>query len=339
MHCVNLSWKSDWRPAFRRWLLAALGGGLMLAVVWVTPISAGPQSRSAALNASPPTGVAPAGVAPRGVDGERAMAYARKVVGFGSRASGSPAISSLRNYISGELRKNGISVEERPFAAKTPVGDVPMVNLIAKIPGNSGRRILLTGHYDTKRIPGVHFVGANDAGSSTALLLELARVLAGRKAAAGRRDEIWIVFFDGEEAVESWTETDSLYGSRRLAEELERDGALSSIRALINLDMIGDRDLNLVLEYNSTPALRDLALEVAAAQGHRSLFDRQMSAIEDDHIPFAKRGVPVLDLIDFSYGPANAWWHSEHDTIDKLAPSSFQIVGNLVLGMVDRLNR
>ena len=339
MHCVNLSRNSDWRHASRRWFLAVVGGGLMLAIVWAAPVSAGPQSHSTALNASTPTGVAPTGIAPTGINGERAMDYARKVVGFGPRVSGSPAILSLRNYIGGELRKNGISVEERPFVAKTPVGDVPMVNVIAKIPGNSGRRILLSGHYDTKRIPGVRFVGANDAGSSTALLLELATVLSGRKAAAGRRDEIWIVFFDGEEAVESWTDTDSLYGSRRLAEELEREGTLDSIRALINVDMIGDRDLNLVLEYNSTPALRDLALEVAAAQGHRSLFDRQMSAIEDDHIPFAKRGVPVLDLIDFSYGPANAWWHSEDDTIDKLAPNSFHIVGNLVLGIVDRLDR
>lgn len=330
MYLSNMSWNREWRRAcWRRRLLSIGVAGLALSVLWCAPVVAAWQSQTHASSSS----------AAIGVDGDRAMAYARRIVAFGPRISGSPAIASLRNFIAGELRGKAISLEERPFTAKTPAGDVPMVNLIARIPGNSGRRILLTGHYDTKRIPGVNFVGANDAGASTALLLELATVLSKRQGASGRSDEIWIVFFDGEEAVGAWSETDSLYGSRRLAEELEREGKLGSIRALINLDMIGDRDLNLALEYNSTTALRDLAVEVAAAQGHRDLFDRQMSAIEDDHIPFGRRGVPVLDLIDFSYGPGNAWWHSEGDTIDKLAPSSFRIVGDLVLGIIDRLNR
>lgn len=273
-----------------------------------------------------------------GVDGDRAMAHARKVTAFGPRPSGSPAIERLRTYISGELRASGLSVEEQSFTARTPAGEVPMVNLIAKIPGDPSHRILLTGHYDTKRIPGVHFVGANDGGSSTALLLELATVLSQRQAKPESGPEVWIVFFDGEEAVGDWSETDSLYGSRHLAARMEREGQLGSIRALINLDMIGDRDLNLALEYYSTAALRDLAVEVAAAQGHRDLFDSHMSAIEDDHIPFAKLKVPVLNLIDFAYGPRHAWWHTADDTIDKLAPGSFRIVGNLVLGVVDRLN-
>lgn len=272
------------------------------------------------------------------VDGDRAMAHARKVVGFGPRVSGSPAIAALRGYILAELRKTGLTVEERKFHAQTPAGVLPMVNLIAKIPGNSGRHILLTGHYDTKRFTDFHFVGANDAGSSTALLLELAAVLSKRPSSAALSDEIWIVFFDGEEAVGEWTDTDSLYGSRRLAGELEREGKLKNIRALINLDMIGDRDLSLVRDYFSTASLRDLAIQVAAAQGHKNLFDPEMGAIEDDHIPFAKLGVPVLDLIDFSYGPSNSWWHTKDDTLDKLAPRSFETVGNLVLGILDRLH-
>ncbi len=312
-----------------RWLPGGAAGTLAFALALVLPLCAAPPSQAPG-SASDPIA---------GVNGGRALAFARAATAFGPRPSGSPAIEGLRRYIIGELRGNGIPVEEQRFTARTPAGDVPMVNLIAKIPGNSRRRILLTGHYDTKRFQGIQFVGANDGASSTALLLELATVLSKRKAAAGSRPEIWFVFFDGEEAVGDWSETDSLYGSRHLASRMEREGQLRSIRALINLDMIGDRDLNLALEYNSSPALRDLAVEVAAAQGHPDLFDRHLSAIEDDHIPFAKLKVPVLNLIDFAYGPRHAWWHSEDDTIDKLSPASFRIVGNLVLGIVERLNR
>lgn len=265
------------------------------------------------------------------------MGYARKVVSFGPRVSGSPAIVALRDYIVKELRDVDLAVEERKFNAQTPVGVLPMVNVIAKIPGNTGRRVLITGHYDTKRFSDIRFVGANDAGSSTALLLELAKVLSKRRSSSTPSDEIWIVFFDGEEAVKEWTDTDSLYGSRRLAAELEQAGEIKSIRALINLDMIGDRDLSLVRDYFSSAPLRDLAVQVAAAQGHGDLFDSEMGAIEDDHVPFAKLGVPVLDLIDFNYGPSNSFWHTQDDTIDKLAPKSFEIVGNLVLGILDRL--
>ena len=271
----------------------------------------------------------------KGVDGERAMAHARAVVRFGPRPPGSAAIKALRKYIHGELRRAGVDVEEQPFVAKTPNGDVPMVNVIGKIPGSSGKRILLTGHYDTKQFPNFRFVGANDAGSSTALLLELATVLAKGK----HHDEIWIVFFDGEEAFHEWTATDSLYGSRHLAKELKQRGEIGKIKALINVDMIGDRDLNLALEYNSDPRLRETLAEVAASQGHREIFDRFPSAIEDDHMPFAQLGVPVLNLIDFSYGPGHAYWHTEADTIDKLSASSLRIVGDLVLGMLDRLDR
>jgi glutaminyl-peptide cyclotransferase len=313
--------------------VANRGGGLVLALLVLAALQS--------CTAQPAKLVPPA----LRVDGERAMQHARRVVGFGPRTSGSAAIESLRGYLRAELTKAGATVEEQSFVAKTPAGPVPMVNVIAKVPGNTGRRILLTGHYDTKRMVGMRFVGANDAGSSTALLLELATVLSRRAAEqkargdASPRDEIWLVFFDGEEAFADWTETDSLYGSRHLAGELEKRGELRSIRALVNLDMIGDRDLRLTLEYNSTAALRELATEVALAQGHRDLFERYLAAIEDDHIPFARRGVPVLNLIDFSYGPEHSYWHTEEDTIDKLAPSSFQMVGDLVLGIVERLAR
>ena len=312
-----------------RGLLAGAAGTLAFTLALVLPLCAAPPSH-------PPR---PASPAIPGLDGGRAMSFARAAAAFGPRPSGSPAIEGLRRCILHELRGNRIPVEEQRFTARPPAGDVPMVNLIARIPGNSGRRILLTGHYDTKRMQGIQFVGANDGGSSAALLLELAIALSKRKAAIGSRPEIWIVFFDGEEAVGDWSETDSLYGSRHLASQMEREGQLRSIRALINLDMIGDRDLNLALEYNSSAALRDLAVEVAAAQGHPDLFDRHLSAIEDDHVPFAKLNVPVLNLIDFAYGPRHAWWHSEADTIDKLSPASFRIVGNLVLAIVDRLSR
>lgn len=274
------------------------------------------------------------GQAPR-IDGARAMRDVEALVAIGPRSSGSRNIETARLYIEKQIEAAGLSVSRQSFNAQTPAGALPMTNLIVRIPGsgNTSSRVLLTGHYDTKRYLDRNFTGANDGGSSTALLLEFARILARKPP----RLDVWIVFFDGEEATGVWTDTDSLYGSRHLAHELRRTEELSQVRALINVDMIGDRDLQLANEYYSHPRLKDLARETARAMGKARLFDRQEMAVEDDHLPFARLGVPTLNLIDFSYGPDHSYWHSEEDTVDKLAAASFVTVGELVLGILERL--
>jgi Zn-dependent M28 family amino/carboxypeptidase len=177
------------------------------------------------------------------------------------------------------------------------------------------------------------FSGANDAGSSTGFLLEMARVLCGKP----RRNEVYLVWLDGEEAIQTWTPTDSLYGSRHLAKRWQANGTVPRIKALINVDMIGDADLKVVHEWNSTPWLRKLVWDTAADSGYSQHFSVLDGAIEDDHMPFLQAGVPALDLIDFDYGPQNAWWHTEQDTIDKLSPRSFQVIGNVLLKVLAKL--
>jgi Zn-dependent M28 family amino/carboxypeptidase len=202
-----------------------------------------------------------------------------------------------------------------------------MTNLIARFPGPSGRIVVVTGHYDTYSRPGLKFVGANDAGSSTGFLLQLARTLAGET----RRDSVWLVWFDGEESLVQWSGDDHTYGSRRLAEQWRRQGVLPHVKALLNVDMIGDAGLALLYDQNSTAWLRDMVWSIAARLGYASHFPRLPGAIEDDHLPFVAAGVPALDLIDFEYGPGNVYWHTGQDTVDKLSARSFEIVGRVVV--------
>ena len=238
----------------------------------------------------------------------------------------------MQAWISQELKAQGWEVMEDRYTAQTPRGAVSMTNLIARKPGLSGRAVAITGHTDTKRFP-FRFVGANDGGSSTGLLVELARALKD----VGLRNDIWLVFFDGEEAVVEWSESDSLYGSRHLADKWDADGSLQRLAALINVDMIGDRDLLILDEANSTPALRRNLRAAAARLGCSQRIGLEPAAIEDDHIPFLRRGVPAIDLIDFDYGPGNAWWHTAADTTDKLSAASLRITGSLVVEMIRML--
>ena len=193
-----------------------------------------------------------------------------------------------------------------------------MKNIIARFAGKSGRAVAFTGHYDTKVFPMFRFVGANDAGSSTGLLLELARVLAGKP----RQDDVYLVWFDGEEAVAEWSPTDGLYGSRHLAGRWAADNTSRRLKALINVDMIGDKDFKILQEASSSPALTKLVWQTAKELGYGSHFPSAQMAIDDDHIPFVRMGVPALDLIDFDYGPGHSWWHTDKDTMDKLSPKA-----------------
>lgn len=269
-------------------------------------------------------------------DGSAALEATRHVISFGPRPTGSAAHGKLREWLRSELRPLECEIVEDSFTANTPLGTRGMTNLIAKFPGPSGRVVVVTGHYDTYDRPGLRFVGANDGGSSTGFLLQLARSLA----RLPHRDSIWIVWFDGEESLVNWEGEDHTYGSRHLAKKWKADGTLDSVLALINVDMIGDADLRLIYELNSTPWLRDLVWSLAARLGYSRQFPRRSaSAIEDDHLPFLEARLPAVDLIDFDYGPGNSYWHTEHDTLDKLSARSFEIVGQVVLETIRALEQ
>jgi Zn-dependent M28 family amino/carboxypeptidase len=263
--------------------------------------------------------------------GAKAFAYTRAAVADGPRPSGSEAIRRLQGRIIASLKTSGCQLTFDDFRATTPAGPAAMRNILCKFPGSSGRAIVITGHYDTKRL--ARFVGANDGGSSTGFLMELANALRG----VPRIDDVILVFFDGEEAVKEWTDTDSLYGSRHLETVWSNNGMLAHIKALINVDMIGDKDLDILKDGNSDPRLRDLVWNTADELGYAAHFHREMNGIEDDHVPFLRAGVHALDLIDFTYGPNQAFWHTGQDTMDKLSPNSFEIVGNVVLAVIRKL--
>ncbi len=267
-------------------------------------------------------------------DAKRALLDTRRAVNFGERPSGSPENDRQREWIVSELKPLGATVLLDKFNGQTPNGPVAMANVIARFEGTSGKSIAVTGHFDTKKIPMVHFLGANDGGSSTGFLLEFARVMSKVK----HRDTIFIVFFDGEEAVGNWTDTDSCYGSRHLAAKWLADGTLGQLKALLNVDMIGDKDLNVMNDGNSSAALREMTQKAAAKAGYSQYFEKTPGAIEDDHKPFAQAGVNVLDLIDFNYGPSNSFWHNDKDTLDKLSAHSLQVVGDVVLELVRELD-
>lgn len=271
-------------------------------------------------------------------DGPRALAHVARLVGFGPHPSGSPAIRQVRAYIAGELRRAGIGVEEQPFVADTPDGKIPMVNLVGVIRGRRQDVILLGSHYDTKYFPQFRFVGANDSGSSTGVLLELGRVLAARP----REYTYWLAFFDGEEARQEWSATDGIYGSRAMVARLRRNGRIRRIKAAIILDMIGDRRLDIRWEQSATPWLQELIWQAARDLGYGGIFLNETLGVEDDHVPFIRAGVPAVLLIDFSYGGRNgenAYWHTPEDTLDKLDARSLEIVGRVVWESLPRIEQ
>jgi glutaminyl-peptide cyclotransferase len=267
----------------------------------------------------------------RAFDGKKAFELTRRAVAFGPRPDGSPAIEKLRVFIREQLASHGCKVDSDRFTASTPDGPLPMENIIAAFPGKSGKAIAITGHYDTKKMK--DFVGANDGGSSTGFLLELAAVLEN----SPRIDTVYLVFFDGEEALHDWSATDSVYGSRHLAEKWDADGTNRKLKALINVDMIGDRNLTLVEETNSAPSLRSFVWDIADSLGYKAYFPRSGGAIEDDHLPFIDKGVRALDLIDFD--SQATFWHTPRDTMDKLSPHSFEVVGRVVVKSIEGLER
>lgn len=271
---------------------------------------------------------------PAKFDSNKAWDHLRAMVAIGERPAGSAAIRETRAYITRQLRAMNLVVEEQPFVGQTPKGPIEMVNLIVKLPGRRTDRILFTGHYDTKLLKG--FVGASDGASSAAFLIELARVLKDQP----REFSYEFVWFDGEEAVVSWvTGVDSTYGSRYYVQAAKRaPTALNSIKAMILIDMIGDKNLTLRREQNSTGWLKDAIWGTAKKLGHGNVFMDEETPIEDDHLEFLKAGVPSVDIIDLDYPE----WHNEAaccDDLTKVSARSLQIVGDVLLAALPEITK
>ena len=266
--------------------------------------------------------------APR-FDSNRAWEHLRQLVAIGPRPSGSPAIEQSRKYIKDQLAAIGLKAVEQAWDDQTPLGRVHMVNLTVTIPGASPGRIAITGHYDTKLFREFRFVGASDGGSSAAFLIELARVLKARKNAL----TIEIVFLDGEEAVIEWRGSDHTYGSRHYVEVAQRAKTLAALKAMILVDMIGDRDLGIRRDSNSTPWLTDIVWSAAARLKLTNHFLPASTTVEDDHLPFLAAGIPSVDIIDLDY-PA---WHTQQDTLEAVSAGSLQVVGDVLLAALPQI--
>ncbi len=256
--------------------------------------------------------------------GGNAFAHVQKLVELGPRPAASEALEQSRGYIKVELEKSGWHVTRQTFTDKTLRGAITFVNLVATFGENPAPSFLLCSHYDTKAFDTVRFVGANDGGSSTGLLIEMARVLASEPKLAAK---IELVFFDGEEAFENFTETDGLYGSRHFAEELRRSTGAKKFRGGILFDMIGDKSLVVTLPPDSPPKLSRNILAAADALKLRDHFTYFSNGVTDDHTPLNAVGIPVIDLIDFDFPP----WHTAEDTLDKVSAESLEIVGRVAL--------
>jgi glutaminyl-peptide cyclotransferase len=324
--------------------LALIAGAASLGLISVACGSNSPEAASNA-PATPPAASATTPAAPQasqlppvkdpGVDGfsgQRAFDQVKKQVDFGPRPPGSDAIHKLQDYLLAELKSYGCQIDTDDFHAQTPNGNIAMKNIVAKIPGKSSNVILLATHYDTDTIDQqdnkmTNFVGADDAGSSTGVMLEIARVLCGKPQPA----TIWIAFFDGEEAMKHWdNDSDGTYGSREMAAKFAASGELLKIKAMVLADLIGNKDLKVRRDASAPDWMNDIAWNNAAKLGYQSVFLSDRFSYEDDHQPFMHRNVPALDLIDCC-GENVPYWHTPGDTLDKLSPVSLQIIGDVIL--------
>lgn len=299
-----------------------------------------PTNNAPTNNATPNAAPSPAQTRPA-FDGGRAFEHVRRMVEIGPRPAGSAELARTREYITRELEAGGLKVTSDKFTAGTPVGAREFVNLTAELTGESTDVIILSSHYDTKPYKEFRFVGANDGGSSTGALIEIARSLA----ASGHKPRFtyWFVFFDGEEAFcGTWSQCgtesapDNTYGSRRYVAQLKERGETKRVRAMILLDMIGYTNLSLPRETLSTPWLVDIIWETGRELGYGAQFSDTEEPVEDDHIPFLQAEIPVVDVIQLS---GYRYWHTPEDTLDKISTRSLQIVGETIIASLPRIEQ
>jgi glutaminyl-peptide cyclotransferase len=307
----------------------------------------GAVTLSCALAQPPRTGHAPAPAIQTAahVSGAAAYEITREFLAVApKRFNGSPGHAAAEQFIkeqfAPEIRDNRF--EQDTFTASTPAGLQTMHNYIVKYPGKKDGIIVLGSHYETNYpLKDIAFFGANDGAATSALLIELGRYL---RAHPPQGYSVWLAFFDGEEAVKSWSAQDSTYGSRHLAAKWSQDGTLPKIKALLLADMIGDKHLDIDHDANSNPQLYDLLRIAAKDTNHLSALSRDNTPIEDDTVPFAQRGVPVLDIIDYDYGPHDAahpdgYHHTAEDTIDKISTQSLQTSADLFVEMIHLIDQ
>ncbi len=296
----------------------------------------GPNADSAPITAADSPAPAIDLGTPPAFDSTRAMQYVKEIVAFGPRPIGSENHKKVENYILSHLKND--TVENDVFTVGTTEGKFPIHNIIAKFPGTRDGIIVIASHYDTNwPLKDTSYIGANDGASSSALLLEIANQLRGTK-----RDgySVWLLWDDGEESMRlPWYDPESLYGVRHLADTWEKDGTIKKIKAFLLEDMVGDADLNIEHEMNSTPWLEDMIYQVATGLGYQSHFFGRTIPVDDDHLAFVEKGVPSADLIDLDYGYNNVFHHTTQDTLDKLSPKSLEIVGKVTLTVVQVLDR
>jgi Zn-dependent M28 family amino/carboxypeptidase len=275
---------------------------------------------------------------PPAFNSTRAMQYTKEIVALGPRPIGSANHKKVEDYILGHLK--GDDTESDAFDVAPTEGKFPVRNIIAKFPGTKDGVIVIASHYDTNYpLRDTSFIGANDGACTSALLLELANQLRGKQLDGYA---VWLLWDDGEESMRlPWFDAESLYGVRHIAQKWQDDGTLKKIKAFLLADMIGDADLNVEHEQNSTPWLEDMIYQSATRLGYQSHFFGREISVDDDHLPFVQRGVPSADLIDLDYGYNNVFHHTTQDTLDKLSPKSLEIVGSVILEtvrMIDHKN-
>jgi Zn-dependent M28 family amino/carboxypeptidase len=246
----------------------------------------------------------------------------------------------IKAHFAPEIAKGNFETDS--FSASTPIGLVAMRNYIVRYPGKRDGVIVLASHYETNYpLKDINFVGANDGACTTALLIEIGEYL---RTHPPDGYSVWLVFDDGEEAIREWSDSDSLYGTRHLAAKWSKDGTIPKIKAFLLADMIGDKDLNIDRDSNSTPWLLYMLKVAAKNTGHSGNVFKNDQTLNDDHLPFKQRNVPVLDLIDIDYGPhtsqlPDGYHHTAQDTMDKISPRSLQISADLFMEMIRLINQ
>jgi glutaminyl-peptide cyclotransferase len=272
-------------------------------------------------------------------NGAKALDYARQLVEIGPRWPTGQGHLKAQAFLRDQFKHD--QLEEDAFTANTPIGPVDLRNFIVRFPGKKDGAIVLSTHYETNYpLKNINFVGANDGASTTGLLLTIADQLRSEVARKKLLDgySVWLVFFDGEEAFQTWSASDSTYGSRHLAAKWGRDGTLPKIKAFVLADMIGDKDLDIQRESRSTGWLVDLVRQAAHKYGYDHYFFQTEEAVDDDHLAFVQRGVPSIDVIDLDYGPNNAYHHTAQDTMDKISAHSLTIDGDVFLETIRLIN-
>ncbi|HKO42087.1 MAG TPA: M28 family metallopeptidase [Pyrinomonadaceae bacterium] len=321
-------------------LALALSSLVCVAFLTACPKDANRPTPARVKVASPsptPAAIVPAAVA---FNGERAMEHVKKQIEVGPRISGSAELEKTRAYVIGLLTSYGLKIRTDEFTVDTPIGEKKMMNITAELSGESKDVIVIASHYETKYFKDMLFVGANDPASSVATLLEIARVLATGQYKP--KMTYWFVLFDGEEAFcLEWDECskpgapDNTYGSRYYVSQLQKQKELERVRAMILLDLMGYKNLELGRDTLSTRWLQDIIWNSGRELGHKKVFvDRDEGVGGDDHEPFLQAGVDAVDIIQLNGYP---YWHRADDTIDKVSARSMKIVGDTVLASLPKI--